>query len=608
MKNLAVAFASFIGVLSLCACGTPPSDESGGPGQADPPSGGQGGAPVKDGDPDEIVTVPELGPRVLLFDPSMDMTLVQERIDQIANVQDSRDSEFGPGRYALLFEPGVYDLDVRAGYYTQVAGLGFRPGDVVINGGVESRQVRDTALSNFWRSAENLTVIPTDGSNTWAASQASPLRRIHVVGSLDLSEGGYTSGGFLADSKIDMVVRSGTQQQFFSRNTNWNQWSGGVWNMMFVGALNPPAGEWPTSPYTVIEETPLVREKPFLYIDGEGAYHVFVPAFTQDTVGTSWEQADTPGASIPIDSFYVAHEDVDSAASINAALATGKHLLITPGKYYLDEPIRITEPGTVALGLGFPSFIPQNGTEAMIVADVDDVVIAGMTFDAGPQESPTLLRVGEAESSANHSGAPTLLSDVFCRVGSSDPGVTSSCVTINSNDVVADHFWLWRADHGPSATEGRPGWGVNVSANGLIVNGANVTIYGLFNEHFQEYQTVWNGDGGRVYFYQCEMPYDPPDQQSWSHAGVDGYAAYKVAEGVTTHEAWGLGIYCTFQAAPVFAESAIEVPDVAGVKMHHMTTFWLSGLGGGIRNVINQSGAEAIEGNQQGIIDEYPLP
>jgi hypothetical protein len=89
---------------------------------------------------------------------------------------------------------------------------------------------------------------------------------------------------------------------------------------------------------------------------------------------------------------------------------------------------------------------------------------------------------------------------------------------------------------------------------------------------------------------------------------VDGYAAYKVSDGVTTHEAWGLGIYCTFQAAPVFAESAIEVPDAVGVKMHHMTTFWLSGLGGGIRNVINQSGGEAIEGNQQGIIDEYPLP
>ena len=73
-----------------------------------------------------------------------------------------------------------------------------------------------------------------------------------------------------------------------------------------------------------------------------------------------------------------------------------------------------------------------------------------------------------------------------------------------------------------------------------------MTIYGLFAEHFQEYQTLWNGEGGRVYFYQSELPYDAPDQSRWQHDGVPGYASYKVADSVHRHEAWGLGVYGVF--------------------------------------------------------------
>ena len=35
-------------------------------------------------------------------------------------------------------------------------------------------------------------------------------------------------------------------------------------------------------------------------------------------------------------------------------------------------------------------------------------------------------------------------------------------------------------------------------------------------EHFQQNQVVWNGNGGRVYFYQSELPYDPPSQAAWN--------------------------------------------------------------------------------------------
>jgi hypothetical protein len=93
--------------------------------------------------------------------------------------------------------------------------------------------------------------------------------------------------------------------------------------------------------------------------------------------------------------------------------------------------------------------------------------------------SQTLIQVGEEGSSANHTQNPTALFDVYCRVGGPAPGVATSCLTIHSNDVIVDHTWLWRADHGDGV-----GWDENKSDTGLIVNGDNVTIYGLFVEHF----------------------------------------------------------------------------------------------------------------------------
>src|SRR5581483_1910820 len=125
-----------------------------------------------------------------------------------------------------------------------------------------------------------------------------------------------------------------------------------------------------------------------------------------------------------------------------------------------------------------------------------------------------------------------------------------------------------------------------------IVNGNNVTLYGLFVEHSQEYQTLWNGNGGRVYFYQSEMPYDPPSADEWRHGSVTGYASYKVADAVTTHEAWGVGVYSVFHRASIIADNAIETPIAPGIKMHHLVTIRLKGgqSDSGIRHVINGTG------------------
>jgi hypothetical protein len=341
----------------------------------------------------------------------------------------------------------------------------------------------------------------------------------------------------------------------------------------------------------VIDKTPVIREKPYLCIDEAGRYFVMVPDFgAQETRGTTWANKPTSGDPIPIDQFHLAYPGTDTAASLNAALSSGKNLLFTPGIYYLESSIRITRASTVVLGLGYPTLQPVNGTPAVVVSDVDGVKLGGILIEAGTTNSPTLLQVGEPGSLTSHAKDPVFLYDLFCRAGGALAGKATCFVTINSNDVVGDNFWLWRADHGRGA-----GWNSNPNLNGLIVNGNNVTLYGLFVEHCQEYQTVWNGNGGRVYFYQSEMPYDPPSQAAWRHGEVNGYASYKVADTVTTHEAWGLGVYCVFYAAPVVAENAIETPTAPGVKMHHMVTIRLSGKpNSGINHVINGTGASVI--------------
>jgi len=456
---------------------------------------------------------------------------------------------------------------------------------VVIKGAVSSVSTHGHhVLTNFWRAAENLTIVPQDTVNTWAVSQASPLRRVHVKGNLKLSDGA-SSGGFMADCKIDGTVYSGSQQQWFTRNSTIGEWNGGVWNMMFVGVKNAPAENWPGKPYTTISETSEIREKPY-WTFSDDRFYLKVPTLKKNSSGTDWSQSNSKERRISMDDFYVAKANKDSAQSINQALKEGKNILFTPGIYFLSESLKITRTGTIMMGIGMATLVPENGNEAIVVADVDDVTVAGLLIDASVIPSETLMQVGEAGSKKNHSSNPTFLYDLFFRVGGVREGSAKRCLVINSNDVVADHLWLWRADHGIGV-----GWNKNTCANGLIVNGDDVTIYGLFNEHFQEYQTIWNGENGRVYFYQSEMPYYPPSVDAWKHGDTYGYASYRVSDQVKNHEAWGMGIYNVFFDAPIIVDQAIETPPAIEDKLHHITIFWLSGNKESVvKSVINGHG------------------
>jgi hypothetical protein len=379
-----------------------------------------------------------------------------------------------------------------------------------------------------------------------------------------------------------------SQQQWLTRDSQIGGWGNGVWNMVFSGVDGAPAQSFPNPPYTVLNNSPVTREKPYLYVDSSNNYNVLVPNLRNNSRGTTWASGSTPGTSIPLSQFYVAHPG-DSAATINAALSSGLNLLFTPGVYHVSQSINVTRADTVVLGLGYATIIPDGGVTPMTVADVDGVKIAGLLFDAGTTNSPVLLQVGpNGSAGTSHAGDPTSIQDVFFRIGGAGAGKATNSLVVNSSNTIIDHIWAWRADHGSGV-----GWTTNTADNGLTVNGNNVTAYGLFVEHYQKYNVVWNGQGGKTIFFQNELPYDPPNQAAYMNGGTRGYAAYKVADGVTSHEAWGVGSYCYFNVDPsIVDEHSFEVPNNAGVKFHDLLTVSLGG-NGIINHVINSTGAAA---------------
>ena len=562
---------------------------------------------------------PDFGPNVMIFDPSMPTSQIQASVDGIAAQQVS--NQFGPQRYALLFKPGTYGtsvapLNFQVGYYTAVAGLGVSPNDVVINGSVyvHNQCVGSscTALDNFWRSLSNLSInvsTPDFGcynGEFWAVSQAAPMRRVHVNGFATLMDyctgPSFASGGFIADSAFDgSTVVNGSQQQWFTRNSNLDGWTNGVWNQVFSGVVGAPAQCFPAQascggPYTTLAASPVTREAPYLYVDSGGSYRVFVPSAQVNSAGTTWGSGPTAGSSIPIKDFFVARP-TDSAKEINKALDRGKNLIFTPGVYQLDETLTVKKNDTVVLGLGFPTLVPTGGDAAMTVADVKGVKLAGLMFDAGPKNSAVLLELGSKNAHKSDPANPTVLSDVFFRIGGATPGKATTSLIVNSDNVILDDIWAWRADHGNGV-----GWTINTADTGVIVNGDNVTAYGLFVEHYQKFEVIWNGSNGKAIFFQNEMPYDPPSQAAWMEApGVPGWAAFKVADTVTSFSGYGMGSYSFFnQGVDIFAANAFEAPAAlpAGSLNDLLTIFLDASVGkGGILNVVNGTGGSSTIAN-----------
>jgi hypothetical protein len=570
--------------------------------------GGGGGTPPPTGG--------SLGPNVYVFTPSMSQASIQSTINTIDSQQAS--NQFGTQRDALLFAPGTYGsasspLTIPVGYYTSIAGLGQNPNQVTINGTIDAYNQCDgsqsncNATDNFWRSISNLTLNVAgltgcfNGTDVWAVSQAAPMRRVHVNGNftlMDYCDGSpdYASGGFIADSQFTGgAITNGSQQQFMTRNTDVDSWSNAVWNQVFCGDPGAPAQSFASNSgdsggpqsYTTLATCPTTEEEPYLYTDSSGNYNVFVPSTRTNSSGASWVNGNTPGTSLPLSSFYVVNSS-STAATINAALAAGDNLLITPGVYNIASTLNVTKADTKIVGLGFPTLIPTSGNITMNIADVNGVNVSGVIFDAGPTNSSALLQVGTQGSTVSHASDPDSFDDVFFRVGGAEAGSATTSFIDNSNNSLIDDVWVWRADHGAGAGS----WASDQGATGLLVNGNNVTSYGLAVEHYQKNETVWNGQGGTVIFYQNENPYEVPNQAAWMASSTqDGYPAFYIPNSVTSFQGYGMGSYSYFdQGVNIENAMAFQAPHTSGVQFHDILTVFLNGSGG-IQSVINGTGA-----------------
>jgi hypothetical protein len=309
-----------------------------------------------------------------------------------------------------------------------------------------------------------------------------------------------------------------------------------------------------------VDETPsLISEKPYLVERDNNAWSILVPP--QTSVASSGTTDDYSGFEIDVDDDVFVAVPSLNASQINAGIAGKQALLLTPGIYEMDVPISITASNFVVLGIGFATLVSQQGQSAMVIdSSATGVRVAGVLLEAGTsivmgQETAPLLKWGSIDGGetmktavgdqgqANNNPPAGVLTDIFARVGafSYETSFHPSClvtradvmVEINVPGVVLDNTWFWHADHDDCNSASNACF----SANGMVVNGANTTVYGLKVEHTMQDLVVWNGQGGRTFMFQSELPYDD------SSFGTDGYVGYKVSNKVLTHEGHGLGVY-----------------------------------------------------------------
>ena len=561
--------------------------------------------------------VAAFGPNVCVFNDTMSQATIQSDLNSIATQQVS--NQFGTQRYAVFFAPGTYGsstdpLIFTVGYYTSVAGLGLSPGDVVINGSINVYNQcfgsNCIALDNFWRSLSNLTINVTGGTGCqaatdfWAVSQAAPLRRVDINGKLSLMDycngsPDYASGGFIADSQFTgSTVVNGSQQQWVTRNSNLDGWSNGVWNQVFCGDNGAPAQNFGNGGvYTTLATCPVTEEEPLLYTDSQGNYNVFVPGVQHDSSGPAWASGTEAGTSLPQSKFFVASPSTPILA-IDGALAVGKNLILTPGVYNLDQPILVSRPGAVVLGLGLATLVPQHGNAAIVAVPNSGVKLSGLIVDAGPVNSPVLVSVGTpGPGSATN---PDVIQDVYFRIGGAETTPVSATVSLldNASNSIIDNVWAWRADHGNAV-----GWTVNTADTGVGVTGNNVTAYGLAVEHYQKNEVIWSGQGGTDIFFQNELPYDPPSQSAWMASPTqDGYPAFLVTKNVKSFQGYGMGSYIVFiqTSATLFDDEAFQAPKTPGVQFHSLLAVYLGGSGGD-KSIINGVGGPVTSTNNPGI-------
>jgi hypothetical protein len=537
---------------------------------------------------------------------------------------------FSSRRHALLFAPGKYtNLTWQVGYYVQVAGLGTSPD------GVEFRDCgphvpavnhhiheSGTCLDTFWRSGENFYV---NGTNmTWAVSQAAPLRRVHVAKDLFLFDGpAYASGGHLANAQVDGVLHFGGQQQWMSRNVHLEKGiQGGAWSLVFTGCTGDvpghSAGSDSDPSITVLESPPVRIEKPYVALQDDGVkFDLRVPMAVRDenTVGPAFDASTDDVRDFSRVHVAVAGDTEDG--TVQAALDDGKDVVFAPGIHNLTSTLEIRNANQVIMGLGLATIVaPKDGTPCIHVApEIGGVRIAGVMLEASTRtecgdsaQESSLLKWGDANvKDAGDPENPGAMFDVFCRVGGATKGnradiYVDAMMRLHSGNVVGDNLWLWRADHGELNDSEQTANYPHISPlyhqseenefrveTGIEVTGDDITMYGLAVEHANGHQTVWSGERGVIYFYQCELPYGVK-QASF---GDKDFTGYLVTETVQNHTLAGAGVYSNFRNEEVRVATAIRHPDT-NIQCINPFTVRLDN-NGCIESVVNGAGSAASE-------------
>jgi hypothetical protein len=68
---------------------------------------------------------------------------------------------------------------------------------------------------------------------------------------------------------------------FLVRNSSFSGWFNAVWNQVFSGVVGAPAQSFPNPTYTTLPQSPVTREKPFLYVDSAGHNLILTPGVYQ---------------------------------------------------------------------------------------------------------------------------------------------------------------------------------------------------------------------------------------------------------------------------------------------------------------------------------------
>jgi len=152
--------------------------------------------------------------------------------------------------------------------------------------------------------------------------------------------------------------------------------------------------------------------------------------------------------------------------------------------------------------------VSKGGNAILQTADVNGIRIGGLIFDAGTTNSSVLVQVGPSGSSASHASDPTVLSDVFARIGGATVGKDTRRCRSQRNVLVGDDLWLWRAT---TATAGRSAGHQPAPTPGR--QRANVTMYGLASR-LQAVQSSGTATRSRLLLPERDA-YDPPSQSAW---------------------------------------------------------------------------------------------